>query len=183
MTELKEIQPLLETHRVLLLPADLDDAAYKDMAWALVAGRELFPNKRLKLWCHGNGGEATVGLALADLIQADGRIDGILVGGAFSGHSFIWAACSRRFCYPHAGIGVHTCVSSSNSWEDTSYRKTDVKRMEGWDRQIARFYAHASNKTVGWWLGKMNTGHSACHWLGAEKLVQLGMCSLIDKKG
>lgn len=181
MTDLKELQPLLD-YRTLLLPDDLDGEAYRNFLWAFKVARELYPTKRLKLYCHGNGGDANIGFALVDLIQQDGRVDGILLGGAYSSHSVVWASCARRFCYPLAGIGVHNCISSSNSWEDTSYRKTDAHKMTEFDRAIAKIYSAASNKDIKWWLDKMARGHSACYWIEANKLAKIGMTKILINK-
>jgi ATP-dependent protease ClpP protease subunit len=175
----REKQPLLEEFGIIILPGNIDEDAYIQMSWSLALGRHLHPDARLILRCWGDGGTASAGLAIADLLRADGNVSGELIGKAQSSSSFIWAACSKRYVYPLAGIGVHSSVMVLNTWEDADYHRTELDHMKRHDVQIAQIYARASHRDADWWLKKMHQGHSACYLLDAERLVKIGMAKAI----
>lgn len=178
----KAAQPLLETFGVILLPPDIDHEAYKEMSWALRLARALHPEQPLELRCHGDGGSGDVMLAIVDLVQADGNVDGMLIGRAYSASSVIWAACARRYVYPNAGIGVHGALMNVSSWADGQYYQTYVSGVASTDEAMIALYAAASRKSRKWWRRQMARGHSACVNIDAAKLVEIGMARPVAER-
>jgi len=176
----REKQPLLERYGILLAPAELDEAAYVEMSWALHLGRALHPDRPLELRCYGIGGNTYATLAIVNLIRDDGRIDGVLVGDAGSGSSIIWAACPRRYVYPLASINVHESISRTEGW-DMAYQRTQLEEQSWQNRQIAALYAQASAQSPEWWLDKMAAGHGVATLIPADELIQIGMARPIEE--
>lgn len=177
----REKQPLLERYGIVLAPAEIDTAAYVEMTWALHLARAMHPDRAIELRCYGIGGSTYATLAIANLIRADGRIDGVLVGDAGSGSSIVWAACPQRYVYPFASINVHESISRAEGW-DLAYQRTQLEEQSWLNRQIAALYTHASTQPPAWWLEKMAAGHGVATLMPADELIQIGMARPIEER-
>jgi ATP-dependent protease ClpP protease subunit len=166
-------QPLLESHGIIIASVEIDGDAYVELSWALHLGRALHPEKPLELRCHGHGGLAHAALAIADLIIHDGNVDGIAMGEVASAHSYIWAACNRRYVYPNALLGVHRCWATG-TWaplQGAEYRMLG-SNLDLIDRQAIRLYAKQSNKSKKWWRQRLAlSSPSALLYLDAHQLI------------
>jgi len=180
----RKAQPLLGQFGIVFMPETLDHAGYQLVSAALVKGRAIFPKKPLALWCNGRGGTVDAALALVDLIQSDGNIDGILIGHVSSAHSVVWASCQRRYTYPHAALQVH----QARGWE-SRYMNEDAYALNARDiaqdnETLARIYAGASNRSASWWLKRLKmVSHDDIVRLKADKLINdLDMAKPIRKR-
>lgn len=182
--EQKKAQPLLESHGVIIAPVSVDYGFYHEMSWAIIIGRSLRPDKPLAIHCFGYGGYTPVALAIADIIQADGNVDGLLLGDAASAHSIVWAACKRRYAYPNARISVHKAAHHdlSGRYEDHDLQiLADNTQRE--DEKIAKIYAWASNKSPAWWAKALQGSGVALVEFGAHELINdLDMASPASKR-
>lgn len=164
---------LLEKQAVINLPDEIDHAAYELILHRILQGRELHGNKPLMLYCRSNGGSAWDAEAICALIQADGNIDGILIGETMSAGSFIWASCARRYVYPDARMGIHPAA------RDAGYRIGNelrglVEESEWIDRYQCRMYAGASSRDYDWWWAKLHAPGDV-KWLNEKELIDIGM--------
>lgn len=168
----RQAQPLLEQFGIIVATTEVNEDFYKEMSWALYLGRKLHPDKPLELRCHGDGGYTRTAFAIVDLIQLDGNIDGVLIGNSCSSHSFIWAACARRYVTPFAIMSVHG-VSFGN-WNARLDQDTLVRQGQNFELTntiIANIYAQASSKSAEWWMEKLRVNGATLYDFNADALI------------
>lgn len=133
-------------------------------------------DKRILIFCAGQGGNNNSARGIVDLIREHGRCDGILLGVAYSSHSVIWAACQRRYFYPMAQIGVHQVYYSYS--ERTEFRESEFENQStaaaANNMFIASVYASASNKSTAWWREQLPEG-GISKVIGTATLLTLQM--------
>jgi len=181
----KETQPLLEDYGIIIAPEELSHATYAELSWALYVGRKLHPEKPIELRCCGDGGEVALSLALVDLIQADGNVDGICVGQVCSGHSLLWAACIRRFVYPNALLSIHQTLHfgyNSNAVSEHDQRIINM-RMEWGNKRLIDIYTAASRCDRSYWRELLYSTMTEMVSLDAGQLIDLGMAVPISERG
>ena len=120
---------MMETYGVLVLPEDIDHAAYVLVVEALLFADQC-GHETVVLYCAGGGGDVNAALAIVDVIQLRGNVIGLLPGQADSSHATVWLGCSERYVYPLGAMGIH-------EMKFTVYDKTSI------DRQFARNYGDA----------------------------------------
>jgi ATP-dependent protease ClpP protease subunit len=150
-------QPLLEAFGIIIAPEEVSHASYVQLSWALAVGRALHGDQPLALRCYGDGGDADAALALVDLIQADGNVDGIALGEVSSANATLWVACARRYITPHAMIAIHG-VSHGEwrpRWDAEMYRRK-VAEFDWYNERLAQLLAAVSTRTARWWLKRLS---------------------------
>jgi len=182
--EQKKQQPLLEELGIILAPEEINYDGYLGLTWALILGRSLHPEKALALHCCGVGGDVGYALAIVDLIQEDGNMDGIAIGRASSGHSVVWAACPRRYVYPNARIGVHQVRTGewNNNQTERDYQLSSG-RYEWINKRLIATYTAASNKNEDYWREIVYGAGIELKDFDADDLLGLGMAKPISERG
>lgn len=183
--KLAEKQPMLARWQVLVAPANIDDDAFPEFVWALAEAREKAGDQPVHLLCRGNDGWVETALGIYDVIRQDGNVHGYLMGMCASGSGLIWAACSKRFVYPSAFLGVHRSVYDfpANHATDARYASLVNRRLETVDRRIAEIYAEisATSCDFNWWLQQLSK--AMLHELtvfGAAELVKMEMAEYVN---
>ncbi len=172
---------LLEKHGIISLPYDIDHAGYEMVLYALTKGRDLHPEKALRLFCRGNGGFTYDALAMVDLIKQDGNVDGMLAGAAASMSAVVWASCARRFVYPNGRIGIHP-VSAGHTDGDRRIFLAEMEELEALDSRIIQILADASSeRTYNWWHSRLYEPGDL-KWLLADELMGIGMAKPISER-
>lgn len=160
---------------VLVLDAVIDHETYEDVLEGLL----MRPEQDVRLYCAGEGGEARMALAIADLVQQHGRVIGMLPGPAMSSHATIWAACGTRYVFPHGRIGVHNVCWNTQRTLDAQSLNVLSNEFEALNRETALIYEAASTWTLGYWQGAM--GQAGSHGFtvfDAAALVGMGMAQM-----
>lgn len=179
----KKQQPLLETLGIIIAPENIDFDAYLQLSWALALARFFHPDRILELRCHGSGGLVDAGFAIADLICADGNVDGIALGDVASAHTYLWTACARRYVYPNARFSYHPVATGAWSvrLEAEDFERT--AKMTKWEnKRVLQMYADASAKSLDWWRKKYTHGGYTLEILNAQTLIDIGMAQPIRER-
>lgn len=154
----KKAQPLLEGHGIILTPDQIDADSYIALSWAIALGRIMHPRRALELRLSGLGGESRHAFALIDLIQADGNIDGVVLGEANSAHANLWAACARRYVFPHSCVELHRVTNGGWNGEADSRLFSRLSAEYDWaDDKQAALWADVSNRSATWWRDQFGT--------------------------
>lgn len=130
---------LLEEHGVLVLP----DLIEHDVFTLALTACLILPDKPIKIYCLGSGGDAMAARGIIDVIQHHGHVIGILPGAANSAHGLIFAACSQRYVYPGGALGVHRCLLSQITDVDAKYAQNWHSEFESLDRAAAKTLSEA----------------------------------------
>lgn len=171
---------LLEKHGIIVLPGMIDHASYALILHRLLQGREIHGDQPLMLYCRCDGGWAWDAEAIVALIEADGNVDGVLIGETLSSGAFIWASCTRRYVYPNARLGIHPTK------RDIGYRlgselKGLVEEADWIDRFQCQRYVKASRRGFDWWWAKMHAPGDV-KWLDVGELVEIGMAQRFEER-
>jgi ATP-dependent protease ClpP protease subunit len=163
---------LLNEHGVLILPEELEHEVF-----ALVLAACLMrPDKEIRMYCRGNGGDSRASYAIIDIIQQHGNVVGLLASEANSNHGVIFAGCSRRYIYPHGQLGVHRVALNEMYHIDATYAKNRYQEFEASDRANAKVYAAACKDQTRWgedfWYTQIDEQ-------GSRGVVQFDACFLI----
>lgn len=178
------IQDLQEDYQlnkgIIHLPSTINSPLAATLDAQIDYWRENHATEPLQLICRCDGGSATETLAIANLIRLDGNIGGHLIGESCSGGSVVWAACSKRFVYPHARIGIHPCEwRMDNVALTTAMMYSKFRDFRDIDRSMCHIYAEASNKPFSWWWHILNR-QGDIKWFTTKQLVELGMGQMIN---
>lgn len=139
---------LLDQHKTLILPENIDYAAYELIAEAAI----LYPSEPLRMFCAGAGGDCDYTLAMAGIIQAHGNFTGLLAGDAVSGHAILFASCAHRYVYPHARMGIHqTNYGGLTAPLTANVLGERLAHLERYDKAYAEILASASTHNEAWW--------------------------------
>ena len=176
-------QPLLEAYGIIVAPNESDHDTYIEWSWALKIGREIHPECPLEIRCCGIGGEVSRSLALYDLIQADGNIDGIALGRVSSGYSIAWSGCNRRFVYPTAVVSIHQ--AKNGAWQQGQFQRDyeiGHERYKWCNSKLIEIYEKISNQGANYWHDKVySTGMEMLNF-DAEQLIKLDMAMAISER-
>lgn len=171
---------LLEKQAIIVLPGEIDHAAYTMILHRIMQGRELHRDKPLQLYCRSDGGWAWDAEAIVALIEADGNIDGVLLGETLSSGAFIWASCTRRYVYPDARLGIHPTKRDIGYRPGTELRGL-VEEADWIDRFQCRRYYMSSNRDFDWWWARLHSPGDV-KWLEATELIEIGMTRRIAER-
>lgn len=177
---MKEAQPLLMSLGVIITPPEIDDAFYKEMAWAISLGRKAHPRAKLRILCCGHGGWSYQALGIGDLLSSDGNIIGILNGYCASAHGIIWASCPERLVYPHATLGVHLGTYSELKEVNAVDVMHNYETLQWIDHRVASLYASISTEDVDYWKGRIRHAPGSLDDIHADELVEMGMARHVD---
>ena len=164
------------------LPRTIDSPLLETMDAYISFWRMHFPEKPLKLFCRCDGGDAEESIAIANRIKQDGNIEGHLVGMSMSSGATIWAACAKRFIYPHAKLGIHP-----SAWYLTDVRLTAALMYSKFrdfrtiDRAACKIYSESSNQSLNWWW-KFYNQPGDVKWLTSDKLIELQMGEMVNSQ-
>lgn len=129
----------------------------------------------IHIYFRSNGGDSMSGLALANLIQRDGKVWGWLVGDTASSAATIWASCAKRLVFANGRMGIHPVT-----WYETDV-KFDAAKASKWAKQLMQtderqcaVYAAASGKEFHWWWERYNQPGDM-KWIDAKELITIGM--------
>lgn len=174
-----ETQAKLLAKGVIVLPEEIDHAAYVLMVEALLESAD----RDVRLYCRGDGGGTWAAMAIIDLIRAHGQVTGLLPSMAASSHGVIWAACPRRYVYPSGRLGIHKIAWNAIDTRQDSHSLNNIAaEWQQSEQEIAAIYAAASNKTQREWYAAMqSTGSSGLRTFTAPQLIALGMARPIDE--
>lgn len=147
---------LLDTHKAIILPEDLDHDCYVLIQMACL----MYPGDALTLYCRGDGGSCRTANAIVDIVRGHGKVRGVLAGEADSSHGIIFAGCPERYVYPHGAIGVHRTTVMQIDMVDAPYARNRFEDLESGDRTNARILAEAcpagSDLTAEWWYKQID---------------------------
>jgi hypothetical protein len=163
---------LLEEHGVLVLPEELEHSVYVLVLTACL----MRPDKEIRLYCRGNGGDTRASYAIIDLIHQHGNFTGLLPSEANSNHGVIFAACHRRYVYPYGQLGIHRTALSEMYHIDAPYAKNRYEEFEAGDRMNACVYGKACKDSrwgEAFWYRQIDTQ-------GSRGLVQFDAAFLIE---
>ena len=184
--EINETQEKMLTERgVIVLPADISHETYQNLLALLMLAETMWADKPIRLFCAGYGGDAVAAMAIADLVQANERVVGILAGVAESSHVTIFAACPKRYVYPHAQIGIHRIsyaqISSRQDAQSVQNRVEHLQQLEG---EVAKILADASCHDASWWLEQIIAiGSDACDYFHSQWILANEMALPISEYG
>lgn len=177
-----EQRKLLEDHKTIILPDEIDHDAYQLIIEAAI----LYPDNEIDLYCRGDGGDARDAFAIVDVIRRHGRFIGLLAGEANSSHVTVWAGCSTRYVYPHSAIGVHRIGSQTMSGTITAdvleFMQKDYEYSEN---VVSEILAEISDKDVAFWNNQQQLGNVTYKttMFYANDLIQMGMAlPIADRK-
>lgn len=172
---------LLNSKQIIVLPAVIDDDTLEMVMAKIVYLRLKDQTGPVSLYCRCDGGDALAGMAIANFIQADGKIVGILIGDTGSSGATVWASCAKRYTFKNARLGLHPVTWNQNS---VSYDAAKLHELsvsfEASDRRQCELYAAASRKPFEWWWEYYNRAGDV-KWLDAETLVDIGMAQFADE--
>lgn len=158
---------------IVVLPEEITHDAYGLLLDAL----DQMTSTTVRLYCRGNGGCSSSALAMADLIAQHGDVVGMLPGLAASSHATVWAACQRRFVYPHGCLGLHKV-----SWDGISTRADSLSLRlyaEQWartERAVAGLLGAAGCPSSSDWYDRIQqAGSAGIVIVDALELVELQM--------
>lgn len=167
---------LLNSRSTIVFPATITSDT---LEWFAARLFYLASTRALNILFCSNGGDSSVGIAIANLLQGKEWVHGYLIGDTASASATVWASCAHRYVYPAAMMGIHPV-----SWEDDTSRydaarlRSRTQEFEWADTEQCRIYAAASNKSLEWWLDLYNQ-QGDVKWLTASQLVGMGMAKLI----
>lgn len=120
-----------------------------------------------------------MGIAIANLLQGKEWVEGYMVGDIASSAATVWAACSQRYVYPAAMMGIHPVSwGNDNTTYDAARLRSRAWEFNWTDTEQCRIYAAASNKSLEWWLDLYNQ-QGDVKWITSSQLVEMGMAKLI----
>lgn len=172
-----EARKLLVKHGVLVLPEYITHDTYALVLEALLECE----GQEMNLYCRGDGGSSRAALAIVDLVQQHGRVNGILPSEANSSHAIIFAGCPQRYVYPRASIGLHKVAFESGSTRvDSQYAQLIAQEYEAVEHLNADILAAASNKPARYWYDIIQSaGSAAVIQFDAAKLIEFHMAQPI----
>lgn len=168
---------LLDQHKTLILPENIDYAAYELIAEAAT----FYPSEPIRMFCAGAGGDCDYTLAMAGIIQAHSNFIGLLAGDAVSSHAVLFASCKRRYVYPWARIGIHQTnyggLTAPLTANVLGQRLADLERS---DTAYAEILASACTSTYkhDWWLESIREApvvgftYFGTHWLVMQGMAK-----------
>jgi ATP-dependent protease ClpP protease subunit len=173
--EIDQALKLLETQKAIILPEDLDHDCYVLIQMACL----MYADDTLSLYCRGDGGSCRTANAIVDVIQAHGKVRGILAGEADSSHGIIFAGCPERYVYPHGAIGVHRTTVMQIDMVDAPYARNRHDDLEAGDQLNARILASAcptgSDLTADWWYKQIDETGKGLRLFDSAFLVSKGI--------
>lgn len=180
--EMNETQvKLMEQYGVLVLPEDVNHAAYELVVEALLFAEHV-GHETVVVYCAGMGGELNSALAIADLLIQRKATIGLLPGQADSCHADVWLACEERYVYPMGHMGIHQVKYTfyDKTHVDERYAKMLLHENDHYNRRSARLLARASGMLESHWLEKLDKvgAHGVFH-LTADDLISLGIAKPI----
>lgn len=173
---------------VIVLPECIEHEHYETVLGLLMLAETEWADKPIRLFCAGSGGSAHVGIALADLVQSNPQVVGVLAGIAESSHVTVFAACQRRYVYPLAQIGIHRIsYHGLDSRQDAQSFAHRIKNLDKLEFEVAGVLADAcAGDTLNrlWWLETIQEiGSGACDYFDAQWMIFAGMADPIADYG
>lgn len=169
-----EADYLLNCKRIIWLAEDIEEPTLERITTQLHYLRGKDAVAPIHVYCRCDGGDSRVGLALANLIQHDGNVQGWMIGDTASSAATIWASCAKRYVFANVRMGIHPV-----SWGDVG--RVDAYKLRGLagefnktDERQCAIYAAASNKEFNWWWNRY-TLPGDVKWIDAGELVKIGM--------
>ncbi len=166
---------LLEDHKTIILPEDIDHDSYALIAEAAI----LYPDDEIDLYCRGDGGCSRSALEIANVIKQHGHFVGLLTGEAYSTHVSIWAACQSRYCYEFSTINVHkVTVSFSDDDTLTSWQlRIIADGLDQTELAVSKILADASNIGVRFWRDAQEIGDAQYKFktFDCDEIIGMGM--------
>lgn len=166
---------LLETHKAIILPEDLDHESYILIQMACL----MYPNDVLTLYCRGDGGSCRTATAIVDAVRAHGNVRAVLAGEADSSHGVIFAGCPQRYVHPNGALGVHRTTVMQIDMVDAPYARNRAEDLESGDQWNARVLAEAcpigSHLTQAWWYQQIAETGKGLKLFDSAFLISNGM--------
>lgn len=172
----------IEKHGIITLYQLIDADSLENFHQALLLARSVDPSSPITLCLCGYGGATCFGTGILTLIQNDGNIDGIAVGDVTSTHSWLWAACNRRYISPNASMNVHPTYLSTDERIDQHRGRLIVATSEAADDMYAQLYAEASGQPEEFWMTMLKRAAGYELLMPASMLVEMGMAQYIADK-
>lgn len=168
-------QPLLKSGVVFTYDF-IDSETFPEIVASLIEAREYAKDKPVRYFITSHGGHADVGMALFDFITGFGNVHTYIFGVVESAAVSLFAAGTRRFVTPYAGIGVHPTYVNPGQNRDARSDLLSAERSKTLDDQLSTILASISNQDRNWWKQIQAKGVSeVTHVLDAAAVVQYGM--------
>jgi len=129
----------------------------------------------IHLYVRSQGGDSMTGMALANVIQRDGKVWGWLMGGAASAAATVWASCAKRLVFENGRLGIHPVMwYEQNVKFDAAKARKWANELQNTDERQCELYAAASTKDFHWWWERYNQPGDM-KWIDARELICIGM--------
>lgn len=170
---------LLEQSGAIILPEELEHPVYGLVLNACL----LYSDKRLTIYCRGDGGSSRTANAIVDVVRQHGNVAGVLIGEANSSHGVIFAGCPQRYTYPNGLLGFHRTALEYIHGATGPYALNRAEDLERADRYNAQIYASACTPNGGydasWWYDEIDKADRGMTLLSAFFLIECGMAKPI----
>lgn len=165
----------LNHQRAIYLVDSIDEHTLESVAAQIHYLRAKDTDAPIHLYIRSNGGDSLTGLAIANIIQQDGKVYGWLMGAAASAAATIWASCAKRFVYANGQMGIHPVRwYEERVTFDAAKARTWAAQLNISDEKQCEMYAEASCKDFVWWWERYNQPGDM-KWLDAPELIRIGM--------
>lgn len=159
----------------IFIPSVMETDSAIEVGTLMMAARYAHPDRPLKLYINGYGGNTGQALAIADLINEDDNVEGYLIGEVYSSHILIWASCSKRFIGSHASMYLHSVHYTPDRAGSSRDLHLHAFHIEYTDFHVAELLAKISCGSCAnseYWLDLMRTAAGSLSMLTAQQIVE-----------
>lgn len=166
---------LLNEQRVIHLVDTVEEPTLESIAAQIHYLRAKDADAPIHLHIRSNGGDSLTGLAIANVIQQDGKVYGWLMGAAASAAATIWASCAKRLVFCNGQMGIHPVRwYEKDVYFDAAKAQLWAAQLTKSDEKQCEIYALASRKDFTWWWERYNQPGDM-KWIDARELICIGM--------
>lgn len=170
-----EADYLLNCKGIIWLAEDVEEDVLMRITAQIAYLRAKDAEAPIHLYVRSQGGDSMTGMALANIIQRDGKVWGWLLGGAASSAATVWASCAKRLVFSSGRLGIHPVMWYEQAVKfDAAKAAKWAKELQTTDERQCEMYAAASEKDFHWWWDKYNQPGDM-KWMSADELVKIGM--------
>lgn len=166
---------------LFFLPSALRDGDEVDeILDGMLAYKLKHPARSMVLVCDGNGGEADLGLKVAEFVRTLNTVTGVVFGTAQSSHATVFAGCSSRQMTQMGFIGVHQAAYPG--WHQKALKPDMLAYAEDLrltTARIATLFAQGSDWDREQWERKFEITASACTPLTAAELIKINFAQYL----
>jgi len=164
----------------IFVPDTIEGDTARHVCELMMIARDHAPDRAIKLYVNGYGGNTGQAFAIVDFIKSDGNVHGYLIGEAYSSHVAIWAACNKRFIGPYASVYLHQVQYQPDRHNPAFALRHHANHVEHSDLRIAQLLRCAScGCDTDYWLDIMKNAGPAVIMMTAQQLLERCMGELM----